>query len=202
MSNTDFVQNVYMDGRNNVVDFSSDNRAIDWEGMFVPNPGVPVQNNLLFQRARAISSRIELNPDDRPSSDEVFLTMAYLVAARSTCKRRQVGCVITDWTGEQVAVGYNGGPRGGRNTCAREGVGLCGCIHAEINACIKANFSGDRVAYVTISPCELCAVALVNAHVKRCVVGNVYSDEVGLDVLRDSGCDVVVTYPEVLQRAR
>lgn len=138
---------------------------------------------------------------DRPTKDVIFLRMAYLVAERSTCMRRQVGCVLTDWDGEQVAVGYNGGPRGGRNKCAREGVGLCGCIHAETNACIKANFSGDRVAYVTISPCELCAVALVNAHVKRCVVGNVYHNEDGLNVLRDSGCEVIITDPEVLQRA-
>lgn len=137
----------------------------------------------------------------RPSKDEVFMDMAYLIATRSTCSRRQVGCVLTDWDGEQVAVGYNGGPRGGRNRCAREGAGLCGCIHAEVNACIKANFTGDRVAYVTISPCELCAVALVNAHVRRCVVGQVYHNEDGIDVLRDSGCEVIIVNPVKLERA-
>ena len=32
----------------------------------------------------------------RPTADEYFMAMAMLVATRSTCVRRQVGCVLVD----------------------------------------------------------------------------------------------------------
>ena len=44
----------------------------------------------------------------RPSKDEYFLRMAALVAERSTCLRRAVGCVLVDARGHVLATGYNG----------------------------------------------------------------------------------------------
>jgi dCMP deaminase len=123
--------------------------------------------------------------EPRPSKDETFMEIASLVAQRSTCARLQVGCVITDQYKEKISIGWNGGPKGGRNSCAREGEGVCGCIHAEINAVIKSDFSGPRVAYTTVAPCELCAIALINAHVEELHVGNHYRNENGLDIFRE-----------------
>lgn len=137
-------------------------------------------------------------PEGRPSKDELFLAIAHLVATRSTCSRMQVGCVITDEAGEKIAVGYNGGPKGGKNECRRQGAGLCGHIHAEVNAALKTTFDGDKVAYVTISPCEGCAVALVNVGVRRVVVSNVYRDRAGIDILEEVGIKVTVVNAEVL----
>jgi dCMP deaminase len=44
----------------------------------------------------------------RPDRDEYFLRMAELVATRSTCLRRHVGCVLVNARGHVLATGYNG----------------------------------------------------------------------------------------------
>lgn len=44
----------------------------------------------------------------RPGSDAYFLALAALVATRSTCYRRAVGCVLVDARGHVLATGYNG----------------------------------------------------------------------------------------------
>ena len=44
----------------------------------------------------------------RPTADEYFMAMAMLVATRSTCIRRQVGCVLVDENKNILATGYNG----------------------------------------------------------------------------------------------
>lgn len=46
--------------------------------------------------------------DARPSRDEYFSRMAELVATRSTCIRRSVGCVLVSARGHVLATGYNG----------------------------------------------------------------------------------------------
>lgn len=44
----------------------------------------------------------------RPSTIEYFLDMARLVGSRSTCYRRNVGCVLVDRYNRVLATGYNG----------------------------------------------------------------------------------------------
>lgn len=44
----------------------------------------------------------------RPTKDEYFAAMARLVATRSTCIRRAVGCVLVDARGHVLSTGYNG----------------------------------------------------------------------------------------------
>lgn len=44
----------------------------------------------------------------RPGVDAYFLTVASLVATRSTCLRRAVGCVLVDERNHVLATGYNG----------------------------------------------------------------------------------------------
>jgi len=44
----------------------------------------------------------------RPSKDEYFIALAKAVAARATCLRRSVGCVLVDDLGHILATGYNG----------------------------------------------------------------------------------------------
>ena len=39
---------------------------------------------------------------ERISRAEMFMQMAEVVKQRSTCARRAVGCVITDWDGSSV----------------------------------------------------------------------------------------------------
>lgn len=48
----------------------------------------------------------------RIDKDEYYLQMAELVASRSTCLRRAVGCVLTNARGHVLATGHNGRPAG------------------------------------------------------------------------------------------
>lgn len=120
------------------------------------------------------------------------MSVAQLTADMSTCSRLQVGAVITDWRMEAFVVGYNGGPRGGLNHCRHpEAAGACGCIHAEVNAALKANFPGERRLFVTDSPCAACAAMLINANIRQVTYQRAYRDDEGLDVLGESGVEVI-----------
>ena len=85
----------------------------------------------------------------RPTKDEYYLQIAQSVSERSTCLKRQYGCVIVN-NDEVIATGYNGNPRGEKNCCE---IGYCGrmnkphnsgdysdchSVHAEQNAIIQA----------------------------------------------------------------
>ncbi len=47
---------------------------------------------------------------NRPSVDEYFISMAYLVSERSTCLRRKVGAVMVK-NKQVLSTGYNGAPK-------------------------------------------------------------------------------------------
>jgi dCMP deaminase len=49
---------------------------------------------------------------NRPALDLYYMRMARLVATRSTCLRRAVGCVLVDGQGRVLSTGYNGVARG------------------------------------------------------------------------------------------
>lgn len=44
----------------------------------------------------------------RPTNDQWLMGVALLTAKRSTCLRRQVGCVLADYKNRVIATGYNG----------------------------------------------------------------------------------------------
>ena len=85
----------------------------------------------------------------RASWGEYFMDIAVVVAARSTCSRKNVGAVIVrDKT--ILSTGYNGSVRG-LSHCDEAGHmmedGHCvRTIHAEINAIIQAAKNGVRIA--------------------------------------------------------
>jgi dCMP deaminase len=121
------------------------------------------------------------------------MRMAEAVAIRSTCERRKVGCVITDWGGSTVVgIGYNGSPRGWDNRCERpDEPGNCGCLHAELNALLKAPYLTDRlVLYCTLSPCLQCAKMVINSAVRAVYFRSAFRDLSGLDVLSAAGIKV------------
>ncbi|MGE5396006.1 MAG: deoxycytidylate deaminase [Chitinophagales bacterium] len=145
-------------------------------------------------------------PGTRPSWDEYFSQLARLVAARSTCKRRNVGAVLV--RGDRIiATGYNGAPQGLAHCldvgCLREEQGipsghryeLCRGVHAEQNALINAAIYGvstmDSVLYCTNQPCILCARMLINAGVKRIVHQGDFDDNLALKFFNEAGVEVV-----------
>jgi len=57
--------------------------------------------------------------NDRPSYDEYFMEMAYIVSKRSTCIRRKVGAILVK-DKHILSTGYNGAPKGHKH-CSIEG---------------------------------------------------------------------------------
>jgi dCMP deaminase len=124
---------------------------------------------------------------------EVYMRMAEELAKRSTCARLQVGTVITDASLEQVlSIGYNGNARGFPNRCDSDEAGRCGCIHSEMNALVKSPGEvPNKVAFVTASPCVMCAKLMVQAKVSHLFYRSAYRDPAGIDVLERAGVAAV-----------
>jgi len=116
----------------------------------------------------------------RPSRDITMLQVAAILAERSTCARRRVGCVLTDSQGRVLSMGHNGVPMGmphcidapcqGAKYKPGTGLDLCEAIHAEQNALM---FCSDIMkvdtCYVTVSVCNSCCKMLLNSSCKRIV---------------------------------
>ena len=134
----------------------------------------------------------KLDPD-RPPLFEVYMRMAEELAKRSTCARLQVGTVITDAQLENVvAIGYNGNARGFPNRCDSTEAGKCGCIHSEMNALVKSpGQMRGKVAFITASPCVMCAKLMVQANVAHVFYRQEYRDRSGLEVLAAAGVHAV-----------
>jgi dCMP deaminase len=130
----------------------------------------------------------------RPSQIETWLRVAEVFAARSTCRRLQVGAVVTDESMLMAyGVGYNGNARKLSNDCDADAPGACGCIHAEANALLKAPGVIERKRlFTTHSPCEACAKLIINANVTHVYFRDVYRSRRGIELLCSVG--VVVTW--------
>lgn len=116
----------------------------------------------------------------RQGWDDYFFDMAKLISTRSTCLRRQYGCVLVK-NKHVISSGFNGAPRNHPHCnvlgCAREGMKsgtrpeLCRAAHAEQNAVANAARFGistdgsELYIYPEDMPCPLCAKILINAGV-------------------------------------
>ena len=129
----------------------------------------------------------------RPEWDNIWMQMAHIISKRSYDPRHQVGAVVVTHDNTQVlAVGYNGNYAGGPNQVESTTPGESGMIHAEINALLKMDYNNpkDKTIYVTLSPCRMCAKAIINAGVSRVVYDEEYRDPAGVNLLRDVGIQV------------
>ena len=129
----------------------------------------------------------------RMSKEDYYLNIAQAVSQRSTCIRRQYGCVIVK-DDEIIATGYNGSARGEPNCCDIHEVcprateahnsgnyGNCPAVHAEQNAMLSAsrtnmigatmylygrNQNGEELK---AEPCPICARMIKNAGIVKVV---------------------------------
>lgn len=144
----------------------------------------------------------------RPTRDELFFKHALLVAERSTCSRKHVGCVISR-DGRILVTGYNGAPAGMPHcnhscTCGDSELMRVphwpGCpalepctisVHAEANAIAYAARYGMSVdggqLTTTCSPCLPCAQLIVNAGIKKVLYYEKYRDQKPLELLLSAG---------------
>lgn len=134
----------------------------------------------------------------RASWDEYFMSIARVVASRSTCERKYVGAVIVR-NRTILSTGYNGSIRGMPH-CIDVGhmmeAGHCvATIHAEANAIIQSAKNGVMIdgadLYVTASPCWNCFKTSANAGIKRICYGEFYRDDRIFDVARQLGIELV-----------
>lgn len=129
----------------------------------------------------------------RPSWDDVWMKTASILSERSYDKRYKVGSVIVSGDNTQVlAVGYNGNYSGGPNQTESDVPGESGMIHAEINALLKLDYNVPKTKklYVTLSPCRMCAKAIVNAGIDEVVYDEEYRDMSGVNILTTAGITV------------
>jgi dCMP deaminase len=122
------------------------------------------------------------------------MRLAEELARRSTCRRRSVGAVITSADLTRVlGVGYNGGAKGVNNEClgpSNPDQPCTTCIHAETNAVAKAGSTETgKWAFLTHSPCLLCATLLINSNVAHVLYRREYRDMSGVNLLHRAGVD-------------
>lgn len=128
---------------------------------------------------------------DRPEWDEIWVNFADSIAKRSCDSKYQVGAVIVNSENTQVlSIGYNGDQKGGSNQRDSTETGQSGFIHAEINALIKMDYNNPckKKMYLTLSPCEVCAKAIVNAGISEVIYCDFYQyGKNSIRILNDAG---------------
>jgi len=137
----------------------------------------------------------------RPSWDEYFMKVAFLVCERASCLRRRVGAVLVK-DKQILATGYNGAPRGIVHCevvgCLRQRLNIpsgerheiCRGLHAEQNVILQAALHGistkDSSLYITNAPCSICAKMIINAGIREVVVLDEYPDKMANELLREA----------------
>lgn len=131
---------------------------------------------------------------DRPSFESVYMNFAKAIANRSSCKRLNVGTVITSTDFRKVlAVGYNGNAAGLPNGCDRDEVGNCGCLHSEENAAINCDSPRyvEKFVFVTHLPCTACAKRLINiGNVKKVYFEEDYRKREAISLFNTTGIEI------------
>ncbi len=134
------------------------------------------------------------------------MDIAFLVARRSTCRRRQVGAIaVADK--RILATGYNGAPSGLPHCinigCLREDLGvasgerheLCRGLHAEQNVIIQAAYHGVSIKgatlYCTNLPCSICSKMLINAGITDIIYEEGYADPMTEEMLQAAGVKLI-----------
>ena len=136
-------------------------------------------------------------------NDNGMLEWVDLVAKSGRCKRRQIGCVLTDDENSYAITGFNGPPKS-MPSCFDEpcpaadvpaGAGTqSGClgVHAEISALIR--WAPDKVldtCYGTKMPCNQCVLALLETSCKRIVCRIPANDKTGAEIWVKAGRELV-----------
>ena len=142
---------------------------------------------------------------NRISWNEYFMSIAQLVAKRSSCLSRMVGAVIVK-DNRILSSGYNGSPSGLGNCsekgyCLREGcksgenLNQCMAVHSEENAilqCAKIGVSCEGATiYVTTYPCSNCMKSIIQSGIVKVVYLEGYNSPLTDELVRLSGIECI-----------
>ena len=126
----------------------------------------------------------------RPSWDTVWLSVVNTIAKRSLDPTFKIAAiVVTNDNTQLLALGYNGDHSGGPNKRESDAPGESGFLHAEVNALIKLDYNNPKkkIMYVSMSPCKMCAKAIINAGIAEVVYEEQYRDLSGILLLKSAG---------------
>jgi len=154
-------------------------------------------------------------PYSRLEKDDYYMGLAYMAAARSTCIRRSVGCVLVSMDGRVLSTGFNGTPRGAPH-CIDEacpgalepsGQGLDKCLsaHAEVNALLQCpNTMEVWRVYCTTKPCFECIKALMNTPCVGIIYGQAYPHtyDTGNIIMRPHDSQFLNQLKEMIRKER
>jgi len=136
--------------------------------------------------------------------DERFIELAKLVGSWSKDPSTQVGAVIVDNDHRIISIGFNGLPKGVKDSEDKlndreEKYNII--VHAEANALMFASKSlvGCTIYTWPFQPCSKCAGLIIQSGIKR-VVSVIHTDErwkknfsIAYDLLREAGVEVNLT---------
>jgi dCMP deaminase len=135
----------------------------------------------------------------RPNWTEYFMNIMDVVATRGTCLRAKPGCVITR-DNVLLSTGYCGAPSGAPQCdeigCLLEEVKHADghvsmhcrrTVHAEANAILQAAKNGISIKggtlYCNMTPCQACAMLIVNSGIRKVVVRKDYHESAATKVM-------------------
>lgn len=134
--------------------------------------------------------------------DIIYLSMAYLWASNSYCKRMKVGSLIVK-NDMIISDGYNGMPSGFNNECEENNVTKNFVLHSEANALMKlarsTSSSENSKMYLTLSPCVECSKLIHQANIKKLYFSEVYRDVDGLYFLYEAGVELIYIPKEIIK---
>lgn len=148
----------------------------------------------------------------RAEWDVFYLELAEKLAARSTCRRRQVGAIAIKGH-VQLATGSNRAPLESMDCtrpdgyCLRQQMGvpsgerheLCRVVHAEQNLIIQAATLGFSLTnadvYCTHLPCYICAKMLVVCGIRKIIYAHHYPDPYTPFLCKDAGVELIHVQP-------
>lgn len=143
-------------------------------------------------------------PYQRPAWDDYFMSIAKIVATRSTCDRLRAGAVLVK-DKRIISTGYNGAPPGMPHCDGEAGhkmeEGHCvRTVHAEENCVLQAAAIGGvstqgSTIYTTYSPCYHCFKKLAVGGVKKIVAGRIYRDSSIKEACAQAGIEFVLYEP-------
>lgn len=145
----------------------------------------------------------------RQSWNQYFMSIAKVLAMRSSCDRAYVGAVIVNKDNRIIATGYNGSVGSKTPQCDDIGHvmrdGHCiATLHAEINCiayCAREGISlKDSKIYVTHFPCLNCTKALIQSGIRTIYYLDDYRmDDYALELMRINQIETIkLTMEEAL----
>jgi dCMP deaminase len=130
---------------------------------------------------------------DRISREQMFIEIAKTVSKRSTCTRKQVGCVLV-LENRIIAIGYNGVLPGRPESEGLDSEGNSHTVHAEANIIAFCARNGiptfGTSIWVTLQPCEKCAELLIQAGIYEVNYLEEYRCDKGVQLLINNNIKV------------